>query len=96
MPHFQLSLKAYEDLKAIGRYTLKAWGRDQRNKYLSKLDACFHFLAEHPESGMQCDYIRTGYRMHHIGKHLIFYRTNQNTIEIIRVLHESMDIKSHL
>jgi toxin ParE1/3/4 len=42
MPVFRLSTKSLEDLKSIGRFTLKSWGREQRNIYLSKLDESFH------------------------------------------------------
>ena len=44
MPAFRLSAKSLEDLKSIGRFTLKFWGREQRNIYLSKLDESFHRL----------------------------------------------------
>ena len=42
MPAFRLSAKAVEDLKAIGQYTQKKWGIEQRKKYLSMLDSGFH------------------------------------------------------
>jgi toxin ParE1/3/4 len=45
MIDFQLTEKAIEDLRSIGRYTQKNWGRDQRNKYLAKLDDSFHTIA---------------------------------------------------
>ena len=34
MQAFRLSAKALADLKSIGRFTLKSWGREQRNIYL--------------------------------------------------------------
>ena len=52
MPAFRLSAKCLEDLKSIGRFTLKTWGRDQRNIYLSKLDESFHLLADQPHLGI--------------------------------------------
>ena len=33
--------RALNDLKSIGRFTLKTWGHEQRNIYLSKLDESF-------------------------------------------------------
>jgi len=42
MTAFRLSAKSIEDLKSIARFTLKSWGREQRNIYLSKLDESFH------------------------------------------------------
>jgi len=48
---FRLSAKSLEDLKSIGRFTLKYWGREQCEIYLSKLDESFHILAEQPHIG---------------------------------------------
>jgi toxin ParE1/3/4 len=93
---FRLTQLAKTDLRSIGLYTQATWGRDQRNHYLAKLDACFHFLAQEPHRGRACDDIRVGYRKYHVGRHLIFYREAQRGIEIIRVLHDRMDIEIHL
>jgi toxin ParE1/3/4 len=49
MPTFRLSAKSLEDLKSIGRFTLKYWGREQHKIYLSKLDESFHILADQPQ-----------------------------------------------
>jgi toxin ParE1/3/4 len=95
MPFFRLSTKAMEDLRSIGRYTQDNWGREQRNKYLAILDACFHTIAHQPQIGIACDDIREGYRKYHVGRHLIFYRKISEYIDIIRILHDSMDAKSH-
>ena len=96
MPAYRLTNKALEDLRSIARYTEQTWGREQRNKYLSKLDASFQMLVHAPELGRACDEIRQGYRKHHVGRHLIFYRLIASRIEIIRILHNSMDIDSHI
>jgi toxin ParE1/3/4 len=96
MPTFQLSEKAMDDLRAIARYTQEKWGRDQRNKYLYMLDAGFNAIAQQPEIGIACDYIRIGYRKHPVGRHLIFYRQSGDRIIIVRILHERMDLPNQL
>jgi len=96
MSTFRLSAKSFEDLKSIARFTLKSWGREQRNIYLSKLDESFHILAEQPHLGNARDDIRKGYRVYHVGRHLIFYRQKSIGIEIIRILHDRMDVEAHL
>ena len=97
MPSFYLTAKAKEDLKSIARYTQETWGRLQRNKYLAELDKRFHRLAEAPKLGRSCEEIREGYRKFPEGEHLIFYRSvSADEIEIVRVLHGSMDIETHL
>jgi toxin ParE1/3/4 len=62
-----------------------------------KIDRTFYELTDRPEKGSRCDEIRRGYRKYRIGKHLIYYRmTERCHIEIVRVLHGSMDIEGRL
>ncbi|ETW93077.1 MAG: hypothetical protein ETSY1_40825 [Candidatus Entotheonella factor] len=96
MAAFQLTRKARDDLRSIGRYTQTTWGREQRSRYLSRLDAAFHALAESPEMGPACDDIREGYRKYRVGRHLIFYRQSDVGIIVVRILHERMDIAARL
>jgi len=97
MPSFHLTAQAKEDMKSIARYTQKKWGRLQRNKYIAALDKRFHRLAETPELGRSCDEILQGYRKLPEGRHIIFYHSMAaGGVEIVRVLHCSMDIESHL
>ncbi|MCA3249937.1 MAG: type II toxin-antitoxin system RelE/ParE family toxin [Holosporaceae bacterium] len=92
---FRLTQLAIADLQSIGRYTQATWGREQRNRYLRKLDQAFQLLLQEPHLGRACDHVRVGYRKHLVGRHLIFYREIQNDIEIVRILHHSMDIDTH-
>lgn len=97
MSNYRLSAKALSDLMEIGMYTEQNWGVKQRNKYLKEIDDCFSNIAEKPKIGVRCDYIRQGYRKLPQGSHIIFYRLNDSEIvEIIRILHKSMDVQSHL
>ena len=97
MSSFSLTKMAKADLKAIGQYTLEKWGREQRNHYLSILDACFHQLAANPLKGKDCGEIRCGYRKFNAGSHVIFYhQTSSDTVEIVRILHGRMDIETQI
>ncbi len=89
--------KAHADLISIGQYTAKKWGIDRRNSYLKQLDNCFIQIARNPELGTSCDYIAKGYRKFPQGSHLIFYKqSTEGIIQIIRVLHKSMDVELRL
>ncbi len=93
MPTCKVSRKALADLIEIGRYTTRKWGVTQRNIYLKGLDNCFSQIAVNPEIGMACDYIAKGYRKFPQGSHFVFYKQDgKGMIEIIRVLHKSMDV----
>ena len=94
---FHLTQKAYEDLKGIAIYTQENWGKSQRVHYVKMLDDAFHELSNNPEHGVKIDDIREGYYKYRIGRHLIFYRMiSEHDIEIVRILHQRMDIESRL
>jgi len=95
MPSFKLTALAKRDLKKLAVFTERKWGTEQRNHYLLQFDQCFHKLSDNPSMGSVCDYIRVEYRKLPQGSHLIFYRTGTDgSIEIIRILHKSMDVDS--
>lgn len=95
MPSFRVTRKAHADLTSIGRYTEQKWGKVQRNIYLEQFDNCFIELSDNPKLGVSCDFIAKSYRKFPLNSHLIFYRQGSDGIvEIIRVLHKSMDIES--
>ena len=94
---FQLSKEAKNDLRSIALFTENRWGRVQRNFYLKQLDQAFSLLAENPNLGTSCDYVRVGYRKFPQGSHLIFYKLNsESAIVIVRILHKSMDVDTRL
>lgn len=94
MANVTLTEKAKSDLKNIARFTQKRWGQDQRNKYLTLLDRSFHQLAEKPSIGRDCSEIKLGYKKFPAGSHVIYFRSKSaSLIEIVRILHESMDIE---
>ena len=95
MKLFRLTNRAKSDLIQLAKYTEEHWGRDQRNLYIKQLDDTFHLLADNPLAGKACDYIKKGYRKIPQGSHIIFYKEGSlSKIEIIRILHKSMDISS--
>lgn len=97
MTTFKVSGKAKTDLIKIAKYTQLTWGTAQRNDYLTLMDAAFHRLANEPLPGVNCNYIREGYRKHPQGSHVIYYKEHKaNQIIIVRILHKSMDVNSAL
>lgn len=95
MPDFRITPRARDDLKNIGRYTLKIWGREQRNTYLRNLDARFLWLAQNPQLGKHRPDIQEGYYCFPQGSHLVFYILRDNGIDIIGVPHQNMDILNY-
>ncbi len=93
MKTFVLSAKAKSDLIKIAKYTQLTWGQAQRNDYLKVLDNSFQLLADGPEIGIHCDYIREGYSKYPQASHVIYYKEHKaKQILIVRILHKSMDV----
>ena len=93
---FRLRPKAIADLDSIWNYTVETWGEDQAERYLRMINDCFKTIAEDPERGRPCDKIREGYLKIRTGRHTIFFRKERSGVDIVRVLHQSMDIDTHL
>ncbi len=95
MAQYATTLDADADLSKIWDYTDEKWGRLQARKYLTELEDRFSAIAQFPERGKCRDDIPGTPLSYHEGRHMIFYRTTQRGIEIIRVLHDSMDFPRH-
>lgn len=97
MQLFQLSKEAKNDLRSIAVFTENRWSRTQRNLYIKQLDEAFLMLAQSPDLGISCDYIREGYKKFPQGSHIIFYKHSTLVkILVVRILHKSMDYDSQL
>ena len=97
MKTFSLTRRAKADLKSIAKFTEKRWRREQRYIYIKQFDDTFHVLSDTPEIGNNCDHIKENYQKFPQGSHIILYCvTSPTNIQIIRILHKSMDVPSRL
>lgn len=94
---YRISKEAIEDLDKIWFYTLKNWSLKQADRYYSQIIEEIEYIAANYYHGNSLENIRKDYRYLKVKSHLIFYRKDENGIvEIVRVLHERMEIKKHL
>ncbi len=91
MPGFRITPRAQNDLKNIGRYTERQWGKSQRNIYLKALEKRFVWLSETPQLGKHRLDLAEEYYSFPQGEHVIFYLIREKGIEIIGVPHKQMD-----
>jgi len=96
VPEVALRPKACADLDDIWDYTVGTWGYDQAEKYLRNVNGTFQTLAEKPALGRIYDAVYPGLRVYPSGRHLIVYFVTAKGIDVVRVLHDRMDIASHL
>ena len=87
--------KVKADVEDIWDYTFDSWGVDQANHYVKNLIETCHMLAKNSDLGIVRDELYDGLHVHPSGKHLIFYLRTEKDIDIVRILHESMDVYLH-
>ena len=87
---------ALDDLDQIHDATREMWGLAQAEHYLSQLRAAVERVVQHPRSGRVYDVVATEYRAVRSGRHLIFYRLDFDTVVVVRILHDRMEIPSRL
>lgn len=95
---YKISKEAQIDIENIWLYTFETWSIEQADRYFNLILDEIEFLAQNPNSGKDFNYIRKGYYRSKVKSHFIFYRINlkENVIEIIRILHQQMDIENRL
>ncbi len=90
---YKLTRRARAELKRIGQYTELQWGVERQRNYLAQLYKRFDQINKSPHLGRERPELAPEVRSVLEGKHIIFYRVGDAGIEIVRVLHQSMDIK---
>ena len=97
MASYQLSNKAVEDLSKIWDYTFEVWSETQADRYYYMLlDSCQE-LADEKVRGKSYQEVKKDILGFKVGLHIIFYRKiKNNKIEIARILHNRMDLKSRI
>ena len=96
MAEYRLTPAAEQDLENIWIYTCQQWGIAQANRYIDILIEIFAKLASSPDIAPVCDHIRPGYRRYGVERHILYFRTTDYGIVIVRILHDRMDASRHV
>lgn len=92
-----LRQEAIDDLNNIWEYSFFKWSENQADKYYSSIKFACKAIGENPDLGKVYTGISRNLLGFKSGKHIIFYHLiSENEIEVIRILHERMDLKSRL
>jgi len=96
--NYKISKEAERDLEKIWLYTFEEWSLEQADYYYDLIMDEIEYLAENPKSGKDYSEVRRGYFRSRVKSHFIFYKINlkDEKVEIIRILHQQMDIETHL
>ncbi len=79
-------------------YTFEEWSLEQADYYFDLILDEIEYISNKPKSGKDYKDIIKGYFRSRVKSHFIFYKINwkEETVEIIRILHQQMDIDLHI
>lgn len=93
---------ARRDIVEVLRYTRDRWGKEQAREYRDLIREALSAIAAEPQRG-RVRGTRPGILSCHIkqpgrnARHILFYRvTTAGAVEVVRLLHDSMDFDQHL
>ena len=96
MKRIRISAAAAADLQSVSNYTKKTWGKVRRNLYIGQLKQCITLLSSNPQVGTVLPAPLSRYRKFRHASHLIIYRSEEDALYIVRILHKSMDVPRHI
>ena len=86
MAKYRISNQAKEDLFRIYHYGVSKFGSAQADIYFNTFFEYFNLIAERPLTFEAVDFIKPGYRRCVCGVDSIFYRLNNNDVEIMAII----------
>ena len=86
MARYKLSNEAKEDLIRIHHYGVSNFGMSQADKYFNSFFEYFDAIAQRPLSFEAVDYLKKGYRRCVCGSDSIYYKINDDIVEIMAIV----------
>lgn len=93
---YKIANQAVLDLEEIWFYTAQNWSVEQADRYYSLIFDEIEYICNHQKGRKAANHIKKGYFTAKVKSHLIFFKLNNELVEIIRILHERMDIEDRL
>lgn len=95
--NYVISYEAGNDLDDIWLYTVDNWSEEQAERYFKLIFEEIDYLCKNPHSATDYGHIRKGYFRSKVKSHLIFFKISKSEeLEIVRILHQMMDIENQL
>ncbi len=86
MAEYRINNEAKNDLIRIHQYGVKKFGEVQADNYFKSLFDYFEMIADRPFSYESIDYIKEGYRRCVCGADSIYFKINDNIVEIMAII----------
>jgi toxin ParE1/3/4 len=91
-----LTVAAEQDLRDIEVYTLQQWGERQAKRYVFSIEEAIDTVGDNPKLGRVRPTLSADYRVYIVKSHALVYTVLQNTVTIVRILHQRMNISQHV
>lgn len=92
----RLSPAAIADLEGIWEFTAEQWDSGQADRYVRMIAERASGAAEGRLPVRSASSIRPGYTKIAAGAHMIYLRGSGGEMEVVRILHQSMDVDGRL
>lgn len=86
MAKYKLSNIAKDDLIRIHHYGVRKFGTKQADKYFNSFFNYFEIIAQQPFAFESVDFIKQGYRRCACGSDSIYYKINDDCVEIMAII----------
>lgn len=97
MSKYIINEKALEDINKIWIYTEENWSEEQADRYYNLIFDEIEYIVANFEMARDFENVRKNYKFSKVKSHYIFFKKIKiNEIEVIRILHERMDIENQL
>ena len=97
MSRYIINVKALDDINKIWIYTAENWSIEQADRYYNLIFDEIEYIVDHFEMARDFGNVWKNYRRSKVKSHLVFFKkTKSNEVEVVRVLHETMDIANQL
>lgn len=94
---YTVTRKALTDINEIWVYTAENWSIEQADRYYNLILDEIEYIAKNFERARDFNHVRKGYRGSKVKSHIVFFRKLAGGgVEVVRVLHERMDIEARL
>lgn len=96
MKRLAIADAARTDLADIARYTEERWGAVRRRRYMEEIRRRYTGLRRRPPQGRPREDMCRSCRALIVGQHVLIYRETDDQIELLRVLHQRMDMRAYM
>lgn len=92
---YRLSPLVEADLEEVWIYTFRQWSLEQADEYHRGIVAAIEGLASGSNLWQRTD-VREGYWKYKVGMHVVYFKSSDEYLDVIRILHVRMDVDLHL